>query len=269
MIALRAYLDSSGKLENDYMTLAAVAANEQMWQDFEIAWAKILDGHTPKAKYVHMREIAHQTKGFDRKLGWDDNSAFGLSNKCLIHMSHMDKLRFNMFYCAIDMKAYHKLRAENYQIPEPVELCNWFCSESVIGWWLSGYDKQIPGGYPDEIDPMADTISYFFDRHEYFKQPLEDKWNAEKDRAEQKDEWSVWQRVKEVAAVDMKDVPGIQAADIVAWAVNRENIVQHGEKASYMAHIIRQVVPAWSIVWGEEKFKKHFKRFGPTNIPTL
>ncbi|HEV7674415.1 MAG TPA: DUF3800 domain-containing protein [Candidatus Angelobacter sp.] len=269
MIALRAYLDSSGKLENDYLTLAAVAATEQTWQDFETEWAKILDGHTPKAKYVHMREIAHQTKGFDRKLGWDDNSAFGLSNKCLIHMSRLDKLRFKMFYCAIDMRAYHKLKAQSYLIPEPIELCNQFCSEAVLMWWLGDYPKKVKGCYPDVVDPMADTISYFFDRNEYFKQPFEDKWNAEKDRADRTGEWNIWQRVKEVAAVDMRDVPGIQAADIVAWAVNRENIVKHGKKASYLAHIMRQVIPAWSVVWDEEKFKKHFTPFRPSDLRGL
>ena len=122
MIALRAYLDSSGKLENDYMVLAAIAGNDQMWEEFEEAWDKILAAHTPKATYVHMREIAHQTKGFDRKLGWDDNSAFGLSNNCLVYMSHLDKKRFRLFYCAVDLIAWRKLRAETYQMPSPIDI---------------------------------------------------------------------------------------------------------------------------------------------------
>lgn len=184
-------------------------------------------------------------------------------------MSHLDKLRFKMFYCAIDMQAYHKLKAQNYVIPEPIELCNQFCSQSVLMWWLGDYPNKVKGCYPDQIDPMADTISYFFDRHEYFKQPFEDRWNAEKDRADKTGEWSIWQRIKEVAAVDMRDVPGVQAADIVAWAVNRENIVKHGEKASYLAHILRQVIPAWSVVWDEEKLKKHFTQFGPSELRSL
>ncbi len=76
-------------------------------------------------------------------------------------------------------------------------------------------------------------------------------------------EWSVWQRIKEVATVDMKDVPGVQAADIIAWAVNRENVVEYGKKASRMAHVIRQIIPAWHIVWDEATMKKHFKPFNP------
>jgi len=112
LIALRAHLDSSGKLENDYMTLAAVAASDQIWQKFEADWDKILSNHTPKATYVHMRELAHQHGGFDRKLGWNDENAFGLSNQCLIYMNSLDKKRFKVFYCAIDLKAWRKLQAK-------------------------------------------------------------------------------------------------------------------------------------------------------------
>jgi endo-1,4-beta-D-glucanase Y len=71
-----------------------------------------------------MRELAFQVEGFDKSLGWNDSNAFGLSNKCLMHMSYQDKKRFRIFYCAVDLKAWRKLKAETYQIPEPVELCN-------------------------------------------------------------------------------------------------------------------------------------------------
>src|SRR5215469_17428554 len=129
LIALRAYLDSSGKLGDGYMTLAAVAANDQIWEDFEKAWDRILKGYTPKASYIHMREIAHQQGGFDRKLGWNNNNAFGLATTCLSYMSAINKKMFKMFYCAVDLKAWRKLRDRNYQMPEPVEMCNRFCSE--------------------------------------------------------------------------------------------------------------------------------------------
>ncbi len=142
MIALRGYFDSSGKLENDYMTLAGVAANEQTWQEFELAWDKIIRDHTPKATYIHMREIAHQVDGFDRKLGWNDNNAFALANNCLSYMSHRNKKMFKMFYCAIDLKAWRRLRDRNYQMPEPIEMCNRYCSEAIIAWYLSDYPEK-------------------------------------------------------------------------------------------------------------------------------
>ncbi|HWZ46338.1 MAG TPA: DUF3800 domain-containing protein [Candidatus Saccharimonadales bacterium] len=256
LIALRAHLDSSGKLENDYMTLAAVAASDQIWQKFEADWDKILSNHTPKATYVHMRELAHQHGGFDRKLGWNDENAFGLSNQCLIYMNSLDKKRFKVFYCAIDLKAWRKLQAKNYPLPDPIEMCNWYCSEIILAWYL--------GSYPEKPNMFRDSIRYFFDQNEYFKGPFEDKWNKEKDRAEKTREWNIWQTIKGVSAVDMKDVPGVQAADIVAWAVNRENTVQYGKKAKYMAHIIRKGLPSSSVTWDEAKIRRYFK---PLEIP--
>ena len=228
-----------------------MAATDDMWGKLETAWCKILNDHTPGATYIHMREICHQTKGFDRKFGWNDDNAFGLSNKCLVYLSQLDKKRFSMFYCAIDLKAYRQLREETYQLPEPVDLCNRFCSETILGWYLNHY--------PDVIDPENDTIKYFFDTGEYFKVPFENKWNGEKALAEKTGSWSIWKRIKEVACVDMKDVPGVQAADLIAWAVNREKTGKHGAKGEYMAHIMRQVIPAWSIVWDEERLRKQFK----------
>jgi Protein of unknown function (DUF3800) len=251
LIALRAYLDSSGKLENDYMTLAAVAANDEMWAEFEGEWEKILKGHTPQASYVHMREVCHQVKGFDRKLGWNDDNAFGLSNKCLVYMSNLDKLRFRMFYCSVDLKAWRRLRERTYQIPDPIDLCNKFCAEAVLVWYANYY--------PGVIDPHKDRVKYFFDRHEYFEPPFKARWNAEKDLTEKTGDWSVWQLIDEVGSIEMQTTPGIQAADIVAWGMNREKFAQEGQKAKYMAHIMRQVIPAFSVVWDEDNMKKHFK----------
>jgi hypothetical protein len=251
LIALRAYLDSSGKLENDYITLVAIAANDKMWDEFETAWAQILEEYSPKGKYVHMREIYRLIKAFDSNLGWNHTNAFGLVNQCLMYMSSLDKNRFRLFYCSVDLKAWRRLRAETYQIQEPVDLCNRFCSESVIGWYLNYY--------PDVVNPKADTLKYFFDKDEYFKSPFEDKWKAEKTRAEETGKWSAWQLIEEVAAVDMKKTPGVQAADIIAWGMNRETFAKEGDTAKYLGHVIRQVIPAFHIVWDEAKMREHFK----------
>lgn len=251
LIALRAYLDSSGKLKDNYMTLAAFAACDEMWRKFETDWQAILDGHTPQAKYVHMREIAHQVDGFDRKYGWNDDNAFGLANKCLVYMSHLDKKRFRMFYCAIDLKAWHKLRAETYPLPNPVDMCNEYCSEMVMMWYFNMY--------PEVVNLQADTVKYFFDKDEPFKQPFEDKWNRETARSSRAGAWSIWNLIEEITPVEMRKIPGVQAADILAWAVNREKTAAAGKKGAMMRHIMMQVIPASSVVWDEAKIRKHYK----------
>ncbi|MGD0922917.1 MAG: DUF3800 domain-containing protein [Terriglobia bacterium] len=253
LIALRAYLDSSRKpeYEHGYLTLAAVAGNDEMWAEFETGWKKILDEHKPKADYVHMREIVRLIEGFDPKRGWDLKSAFDVATQCVGYMSHLDKKRFRMFYCSVDLAAWRKLRAETYQIPEPVDMCNQFCSETVLGWYLHYY--------PGLIDPHNDTVKYFFDRHECFENPFKEKWNAEKNLAEETGAWSIWKMIDEVASVEMKTTPGIQAADIIAWGMNRETFAEEGDTAKYLEQIIRQVIPAFHIVWDEAKMREYFK----------
>jgi Protein of unknown function (DUF3800) len=253
LIALRTYLDSSGKCEKSYgyLTLAAVAANDSMWDEFETEWNGIVHGYTPRADYVHMREVVRQIDEFDSARGWNQEKAFGLVGKCLSYMAQLDKNRFRIFYCAVDLVAWRKLRAETYQMPDTVDMCNKFCSETVLHWYLVHY--------PGLIDPHQDTVSYFFDRGEPFKEPFEKKWNDEKDLAEATGERSVWQIIDEVASVEMKKVPGIQAADIIAWSVNREHASKPGEPGYYLAEIMRKVVPSFYVVWDEVKMRQYFK----------
>jgi hypothetical protein len=248
-VVMRTYLDSSGKIDDTYMTLAAFAGNDETWNEFETEWDKILSNHTPPAKYIHMKELARQIKEFDWRRGWNVTNSFGLVNKCLMYMQHLHKKRFQMFYCAIDLEARRKLMAETYQIPDPVEMCNSFCSEIVLAWYLKYYAGVI--------NPMAPTLHYFFDKDEYFKQPFEEKWGMETKKAEAKGEWTPWSLIKEVSAVDMRDVPGVQAADALAWGVNRENTSEGPGRL--LAHLMRHVIPSRSIVFDEEKMRELYK----------
>jgi len=251
LIALRAYFDSSGKLEDNWITLAAVAADEKMWSELEAAWGEILDGHTPKGQYIHMREVYRLQKAFDKQQGWTHDNAFGLVNKCLVYMSHLDKKRFRMFYCSIDLNAWRKLRNETYQMPDPVEMCNLFCAETVLGWYLQYY--------PDLLNPETDRVKYFFDRDEYFYRPFYEKWQRERDAAEQRQGWSVWKIIEEVSTVEMQKTPGIQAADIVAWAINRETFAKEGDMAKHLGHILRTVIPSYHVVWNEAKLRQQYR----------
>lgn len=251
MIALRTYLDSSGKLENDWITLAAIAATDEIWLQLEAAWAEIMEGHTPKGKYIHMREVYRLIKAFDKSDGRDHDKAFGLVNKCLVYMSHLDKKRFRMFYCSVDLRAWRKLRAETYQMPDPIDICNEFCSESILGWYLLHY--------PDLLNPEKDTVQYFFDRNEYFYQPFYDKWISEINIAEKTGSWSLWKVIAEVAPAIMEKTAGVQAADIVAWAINREKFAEEGDLAKHLGHILRSVIPAFQVIWDEDKLRKQYR----------
>jgi Protein of unknown function (DUF3800) len=232
--------------------LAAFAGNDDIWSEFETNWDKLLNAHIPSAKYVHMRELVRQIEGFDWKLGWNETNSFDLVMKCLMYMQHLDKKRFRMFHCTIDLAVWRKLKGETYQLPEPIDLCNKFCSEAVIGWYLLRY--------PDVIDPINGAIHFFFDKDEAFKQSFEDAWIRESRKIDlTQGKWSSWKLVKEVAAVEMKEVPGVQAADILAWSVNRHITSPDGRPGKMYRRIMQQIIPSSSIVWNEEKLRAHFR----------
>jgi hypothetical protein len=85
-----------------------------------------------------MNELARQIEGFDRRLGWTPKNSWELVFKCLMFMQHLDKQRFRMFYCAVDLIAWRKLKAETYQLPDPIELCNQCCSEIIMATPIGG-----------------------------------------------------------------------------------------------------------------------------------
>jgi hypothetical protein len=122
----------------------------------------------------------------------------------------------------------------------------------VMRWYLVRY--------PDVLDHTSPSIHYFFDKDEAFKEPFEDKWNKETAQMDAtKGDWSIWSMVKEVASVDMKGVPGVQAADILAWSINRENTASGEVPGRLLSEIMRTVIPSGHIVWDETKMREHFR----------
>jgi hypothetical protein len=251
LIALRAYLDSSGKLEDNWITLAAVAATDAIWVELEIAWDHILANHNPVGSYIHMKEIFRLEKAFDTSLGWTHDNAFGMVNECLSYVSTRPKDQLRVFYCSVDLLAWQKLRDETYQMPDPVALCNMYCSEFVLTWYAINF--------PEILNPRTDSVRYFFDRNEYFFQPFYDKWNRERNQSDATGRWSIWNAIDEVAPVEMKKTPGIQLADIIAWARNRETFTKDGDLAHYLPQILKKVIPSSFVVWEEAMLRQQYK----------
>lgn len=256
LIALRVHLDSSGKPAIDqFITLAGFAAPDELWKDFETGWDKILKGHSPKADYVHMKEINALDKGFSSPLGWNQHSAFTLAANCLVYMSHLDKDRFCMFYCTVDTGAWHKLKHEGYDIPEPIELCNEFCVFGIQIWYAYKFPLKS-----EIFDLKTDGQHYVFDRNEEFYLPFRAKWNLEKDNFENTGALSPWILIDDVTEADMKKVPGIQAADILAWSVNREHTAPAGYPGKAYLGIMKQVIPHGFVFWDEDRMRKKYGR---------
>ncbi|XWK60927.1 hypothetical protein RBB73_05100 [Tunturiibacter empetritectus] len=229
------------------MTLAAFAAEDNLWSEFDNQWLQMLSTHLPAASYIHMKELAHQQKAFGKELGWDDKSAFGLAIKCLMYMQTLDKKRFRMFYCAVDLKAWRRLKALTFDLVDPIDICNTCVPELVLDWYAKTY--------PSLTRPGIDVFKYYFDRGELFLEAFKRKWIAERDRPHSNSELNLWSLVESVNETDMRLAPGIQAADMLAWSHNRETR-SPGSKGNHLCHLMRTVIPSLHIIWDEAKLRQ-------------
>lgn len=156
------------------MTLAAFGASDTIWNIFKLKWSEILTNYDPVVPYVHMRELIHGNGHFSSQHGWNEKSAMRLVIDCLKFMQTLDKKRFRMFHCTVDISAWRKLRDETYQLPDPVRLCNKYCSEIVVGWYL----KEYPG--------ILDNLEFYFDQNEPYRSQFEKEMLQEKKRKERR-----------------------------------------------------------------------------------
>lgn len=236
---IHAYLASSGTLEDRYMTLAGVAADQQMWAEFNAAWARILGQHSPPAEYIDMWETCGLTGGFTAAAGWNHESAFALATECLTYMAQLDTKRFTMVYCGVDTFAYRKLRDQGHQVARPTYLCNTYCCEALAGWALRHY--------PEIRDAGDNKLMCFFDSRDPLNSSFCGQWES---RSGSLTPLNFWSTIAAIQSVGWKTSAGIQAAEIVAWAVNQQDQYEAREKGKPLAHIMRVANPA-HVLWDE------------------
>jgi len=103
-----------------------------------------------------------------------------------------------------------------------------------------------------------DLLNFVFDRSEDFHNPFSEKINKEKGIAEQSGKQSIWQFVDSITEGEMKTTPGIQAPDILAWGVNRQNTALEGREGKHLAYILKQLVMCTWKECDEDALRKEF-----------
>lgn len=257
-IAIKAHLDSSGQPSDRYVTLAAFVASDATWLEFERGWDEILKSGFRPVDYMHMRKAVRKGYGtpFSYTLGWDREKIWDLIFKLAQYMSTFKNGILTMHSCEIDMEAWRSLVTAGYDLPSDVELCNRYVCEAIMGLFA----KELISNSPSEVIHLSkgDLLSFIFDRNERFMGSFSEKVNREKDISEKHHTFSVWQLVDSVTEANMQTVPGIQAADILAWGVNRQNIADEGSEGKHLAYILRQIVRCTWKVFDEAALRKEF-----------
>ena len=268
-MAVRAYLDSSGKHGDSFVTLAAFAADDETWADFSTGWGEVLRSGFEKVSYMHMTEAVHRLPDtpFSYKLGWTRKHIWELVFKLAEYMNRFKGGLLTMHSCEVDMKAWRRLIKQGIPVPSEVDLCNRYVSEYIVGMFANKLLRESES----EIISLGseDMLSFTFDRNEVFIGPFSKKVNDEKVEAERSGRASIWQLVGGITDGQTDITPGLQAADILAWGVNRQNTASEGKEGKQLAYILRQLVMCTWKEYDEVAMHREFDACRSRSSPPL
>lgn len=247
---LKSYFDKSGQEDQELLTIGAVAATDDVWTELEDEWNEILRRNVPPADYMHMIEAIHLRGEFSRDKGWNDDLVFGLVNLLLSYLSSSPiHTKYCQFSCSLKMAEYNKLRAETYQLDSPADMVASACVRKMSEWYFENYKG---------LDFEA---HYFFDQGEPFEDIIKAKWNRA--RADENPKYQ-WAHISSIGSAIMRKTPGLQIADMVAWATNRHevNIPRRYDK---LIIGLRHLIPSFWVVIDERQMRKHYRPliYGP------
>lgn len=257
-IAIRAYLDRSGLPASRFVSLAAFGAPDDVWAKFETGWYDILKSAPSRIDYMHMKEAMQRRHGtpFSQAKGWTQENAWTLVFRLVKFMSEFQRTELLNFSCVVDMEAWRKVTGEGVQLPSEIEICNTYCGKVAVA---AAVNSLVMANEEEVIDVRRkDLIHFIFDRSEPFFEKFKDEWNAGKNHAEKTGKFSPWQLVDSVTEGSMKTTPGIQAADILAWGLNRENTAPEGHYGTGLADILRKVTAGTYTYVDEDLLRKLF-----------
>jgi hypothetical protein len=242
---LKSYYDRSGQETDSFMTLAGVAASDDVWAEIETKWWEILNNRSPHPSYLHMVEAAGLRDEFSLKKGWDKAKVDTLLSDLMVYLTTIDKERYCQFSVTINMEHYRNLRAKTYQMDSAVDLCIQGCVNRIMAWYFFKYQGT-------DIE-----ASYFFDRNEPFEPVFHAKWKEETNRDGLTDGHSIWSHISDVGSACKEKVPGIQIADMLAWGSNRQ--ICGYETFAHIATAMHVFIGTHSLLWDEAKLRERFR----------
>lgn len=256
-IAVRAYLDRSDSAERKYVSLASFAANDDTWAEFEDGWRSILQsGHIP-TDYMHLKEAVHRQLGspYSIRKGWKESDVWELIFRLVKFISGFDKNRLISHTCRVDMDAHKKLLQEGISVPSEIAICNTYVPRLNVHYF-SKMVLEVHAGIENVELERGDLLHFIFDRNEPFYGPFKDEWNRELDMFERTGKFSPWALVDSVGEGSMKTTPGIQAADMLAWAMTREVGSLPDQSGTSLHYIIQQIAAGTSMEASESAMRK-------------
>jgi hypothetical protein len=186
-----AYVDESGHSSNtDFFSLAACVADWREWREFNHRWTHALKTHA--VPYLHMWEFAGRREAFS---GWTEEHRRGLMAACL---AALDSLGIITIGAVMKVSDYRRLDPENQAaFVDPTFCCFQDCLNGIAlhGYFdFPGYMTDVIYSRQDQYAPMLRKLYRYAAAH-----------------------WRDGALLGVLDFQDMRSVPGLQLADLVAY----------------------------------------------------
>lgn len=239
LIAMKCYFDGSEGADDagdKHLTLGGFMANDAFWGSFEAEWREMLRCRYPIAPYLHMTELMSDDDPFERVNGWTIAKQDQLIEDALTLLDRQDKTKFRAIVCTINASARERLCANGAVLGLPDVICAQTTFGAAHDWYLDAHPNSLETGFA------------FYDRNEKFFPHIKSIWTRErtpprevllKRKVYENPFWDLFENMVEV---DMEYHPGIQAADMLAWAHTRA-LSKQDRRYRHLAEKIRLRTP--------------------------
>lgn len=174
----------------DFFSMVAYVADHRVWREFDIEWRAALTKHG--APYLHMREFAHFRGAFK---GWSEERRQALMHDLLLAITARDLQALGV---ALRVDDFDRL---------PVK-----ARDGYVGPYLVCFYELIWGlGLKSTRALPFEPVDFVYSRQDEFRKMMRRAW------AHAKEAESYGRRLGVLEFQDMRDVPGLQAADLLGW----------------------------------------------------
>jgi len=212
-IVLKAGFDTGNHFDStqfNIVTLAGVSGLASAVDDFEDAWLALTRKHwlghqMPNVQpFLHTTDLVSGSDPFLLASGWDDKSVMSFLVDCAAILA--DSFWFRRLHglsVSIILADYKKAVQDGLDVVHIKDrMGSWAIASAVLP-------------FSTEFVNTGAVLS--FDSGEPFEGPIRDRWIKEKRRK------FAWSKIIGVGEYSMIDIPLIQAADLLAWAVNKSH----------------------------------------------
>lgn len=198
-----AFLDESGHSSGtEFFALAAFVAENTDWAAFDRLWQEAL--HDAGAPYLHMREFAHRVGAFQ---GWTEEQRRALLGRCVKALNSIPAVAVG---AAVSIADFNALNSEaRSALRDPFFCC---------------FQEVVHGVVLNALFEPADTrVRMVFSQQDEFGASAKQLWSVMAETI------YVGHRVGSLEFANMREVPALQAADLLAYELGALLPPQEGQ----------------------------------------